>query len=33
MQVHNDTILFEDTKLVTYQQEVCGIFNNVFLKM
>ena len=31
-QVHKDTILFEDNNLINNQQEVCGIFNHVFVK-
>ena len=32
-QVHKDTILFEDNKLINDQQEVCGIFNHFFVNV
>ena len=32
-QVHNDTILFEDNKLINDHQEVCGIFNHFFVNV
>ena len=32
-QVHRDTILFEDNKLINDQQEVCGILNDFFVNV
>ena len=32
-QVHKDTILFEDNKLINDQQEVCGISNHFFVNV
>ena len=32
-QVHKDTILFEDNKLINDQQEVCGFFNYFFVNV
>ena len=31
--VQEETILFENDKLINYQQEVCNILNNVFVNV